>query len=241
MFKDDLVACMEKENVTPNDLADYLGTSVKTVYNWRSGSKLPIKKHLDAIIDLFNLPKHSYDNEIDKPKKTILDITPIDFGFNGGKLVELRKRQGLSQTDLGSAIGVAGNTISAWEHGTVRPSVPSYRRLCCRFGVHEDYFKKPLYKAVSDDVLTNDEDIEKTKENDERIFTVLEERLETLSKKVSIYENEVNSLKDRLAKIEMRQNKLTLNQNLSGCAQDAQIDILAKFVNKLIIPKGGEV
>lgn len=50
----------------------------------------------------------------------------------------LRKRAGLSQTELGKALGVAQNTVSAWEKGARQPDIFILKALADFFNVSAD-------------------------------------------------------------------------------------------------------
>ena len=47
----------------------------------------------------------------------------------GDKIKELRKKKGMSQTDLGLAIGVCNRTISGWEHKRYNPNYDNISEL----------------------------------------------------------------------------------------------------------------
>jgi transcriptional regulator with XRE-family HTH domain len=50
-------------------------------------------------------------------------------------LREARRRAGLSQAELGQAVGVHQNTVSAWERGLLTPSKDALVRLIAILGV----------------------------------------------------------------------------------------------------------
>lgn len=47
----------------------------------------------------------------------------------GAKIKELRKQKGMTQADLGLAIGVCNRTISGWEHKRYNPSYDNIDEL----------------------------------------------------------------------------------------------------------------
>lgn len=65
-----------------------------------------------------------------------------DMNFNE-KLIELRKSKGLSQDELGNALGVSRQTISKWE---LAQSYPDFQRLV----LLSDYFGLSLDALVKD-------------------------------------------------------------------------------------------
>ena len=92
------------------------------------------------------------------------------------KLIELRKSKGLSQDELGQALGVSRQTISKWE---LAQSYPDFQRLV----LLSDYF------GLSLDALVKDIDVQ-------------EVRSKNFSEKqlVSIYE-EISSAKSTINKV----------------------------------------
>ncbi len=53
----------------------------------------------------------------------------------GDKIASLRKQNNLSQDHLADALGVARNTVSRWESGSVIPSVETLKKLCEYFNI----------------------------------------------------------------------------------------------------------
>lgn len=58
----------------------------------------------------------------------------------GEKIYDLRKRKGLSQEELGEAVGVSRQTISKWEMGKTIPDTENIVVLSRFFGVDVSYF-----------------------------------------------------------------------------------------------------
>ncbi|MBQ8638490.1 MAG: methyltransferase domain-containing protein [Lachnospiraceae bacterium] len=54
------------------------------------------------------------------------------------KLAELRKKNNLTQQELGEALGVSYQTISKWENGVVSPDITMLPRISTWFGVSVD-------------------------------------------------------------------------------------------------------
>ena len=55
------------------------------------------------------------------------------------RIAELRKKQKLSQKELGSIIGVAQNTICNWENEKREPDYNSLKKMADLFGTSVDY------------------------------------------------------------------------------------------------------
>ncbi len=60
-----------------------------------------------------------------------------DYEF-GNYIYELRRRAGLSQTELAAEIGVTGKAVSKWEVGKAKPGVETIRKLAALFQVSVD-------------------------------------------------------------------------------------------------------
>ena len=104
-----------------------------------------------------------------------MDMTRI-----GAFLAELRKERGLTQEELGEALGVSNKTVSRWETGTYLPPVEMLQQLSERYGVS-------INELLSGERLTAESYREKAEENIksallENPFTV-EERLDFFKKK----------------------------------------------------------
>ena len=70
------------------------------------------------------------------------------------KLVQLRKKNGLSQLDLSEKLNVSRQAISKWEVGTTTPSVDNLKSLCSLYSIPLEYL---LHDGISD-VSKKDED-----------------------------------------------------------------------------------
>ena len=57
-----------------------------------------------------------------------------DYRF-GNYIYELRKRAGLSQSELGARIGVSNKAVSKWENGKAKPETETLRKLAALFQV----------------------------------------------------------------------------------------------------------
>ena len=87
-----------------------------------------------------------------------------NMNFNE-KLIELRKSKGLSQDELGNALGVSRQTISKWE---LAQSYPDFQRLV----LLSDYF------GLSLDALVKDIDVQDIREknlDDKKLSAIYED------------------------------------------------------------------
>lgn len=102
-----------------------------------------------------------------------------NMNFNE-KLIELRKSKGLSQDELGNALGVSRQTISKWE---LAQSYPDFQRLVLLsdyFGLSLDALVKDIdvqdirNKSLSDKQLSAIyEDINSAKSTINKVVTIL--------------------------------------------------------------------
>lgn len=81
------------------------------------------------------------------------------------KLIELRKQKGLSQDELGNALGISRQTISKWELGQ---SYPDFQRLV----LLSDYFGLSLDTLVKD---INVEDIRSRNLSEKQLSSIYED------------------------------------------------------------------
>ncbi|MBR1797436.1 MAG: helix-turn-helix transcriptional regulator [Clostridiales bacterium] len=61
------------------------------------------------------------------------------------KITELRKRNGLSQEELGDKIGVSRQAVSKWEMGSAVPDINKIMAMAKYFGVSTDFLLKDEY------------------------------------------------------------------------------------------------
>lgn len=72
--------------------------------------------------------------------------------FNGERLKQLRKKKGLTQTDLGEILGLDKSTICCYEKGTRQPPIENIIDFMQIFNVTADYLigTDHLIKTVED-------------------------------------------------------------------------------------------
>ena len=67
------------------------------------------------------------------------------------RIRELRKCRGISQSELGEAIGLNHSTIAKYELGSRSVNIDTIRKMCDYFGCSMDYLMGQPEKAASDD------------------------------------------------------------------------------------------
>lgn len=85
------------------------------------------------------------------------------------KLIELRKKQGLSQDELGNKINVSRQSISKWESGQANPEIEHIKELSKIFNVSVDY----LLNDESENIKNKDEEIDNKKNLSKIIFRII--------------------------------------------------------------------
>ena len=60
----------------------------------------------------------------------------------GERILNLRKKSGLSQEELAEKLGVSRQSVSKWETGNVMPDIDKAVAMCELFGVSTDYLLK---------------------------------------------------------------------------------------------------
>ena len=69
----------------------------------------------------------------------------------GKTISELRKREGITQAELGEILHVSAQAVSKWENGLSEPDLETLNKLCGHFNVSLDnFFKNNIEKASSE-------------------------------------------------------------------------------------------
>ena len=66
------------------------------------------------------------------------------------KIVNLRKKNGLSQEDLAEKLNVSRQAVSRWEGGAASPDAANILQLSKLFGVTTDYLLNDEYESDND-------------------------------------------------------------------------------------------
>jgi len=100
--------------------------------------------------------------------------------LNGSRLREVRKKRGLTQTELGELIGVGKSAICCYEKETRNPTLEAVIEMINVFGVSADYLLGADYLVKTVDKDNKDTFVAMTKE--EIIF------IEELKKNKLVYD-----------------------------------------------------
>ena len=129
------------------------------------------------------------------------------------RIKQLRKKKGVSQSELAEAIGVKTNTVSTWERGTRKPDVEALNLLSEYFEVSFEYL---LGNSDKEDAKPSQEELDSydlsAKADEIKGSTELLCRLSDKSRKIveeliaSIYrtENRDGELCDEAVEVEIR-------------------------------------
>ncbi len=100
--------------------------------------------------------------------------------LNGNRLREVRKRKGLTQTELGELIGVGKSAICCYENETRNPTLEAVIEMIHVFGVSADYLLGADYLVKISDNPKDEQYVQMTRE--EIIF------IEELKKNKMVYD-----------------------------------------------------
>ena len=64
----------------------------------------------------------------------------MEDNYIGDKIREIRKKNGLSQEEFAYKVGVAKQTVSSWELGTIKPNFARIKTICETFNVSANDF-----------------------------------------------------------------------------------------------------
>ena len=98
------------------------------------------------------------------------------------RIKQLRKKKGISQSELAEVIGVKNNTVSTWERGTRKPDFEALNLLSNYFEVSFEYILGSSDKEEARVVPTQDE-------LDELALSALADELYDNVKKYSMLSN----------------------------------------------------
>ena len=90
------------------------------------------------------------------------------------KILNLRKKNGMSQEELAEKLNVSRQAVSRWEVGTAQPDAPNVLQLSKLFGVTTDYLLNDDYESDHDvPVVKETENTAKAEANRQLAFIVL--------------------------------------------------------------------
>jgi transcriptional regulator with XRE-family HTH domain len=84
----------------------------------------------------------------------------------GEHIATLRKRKGLSQSDLGKAVGTSGDIIGKYERDEVKPSIEVASKIADALEVSVDFLLGKTTTEIDKKTLKRLQDIQKLSEKD---------------------------------------------------------------------------
>lgn len=72
----------------------------------------------------------------------------------GGLLAEARKKKGMSQADLGEAVGVTGSAVCYYETGRSRMHMTIFLRMCTALNVDPVYIISQIVTTMPAAIIT---------------------------------------------------------------------------------------
>lgn len=93
----------------------------------------------------------------------------------GERLASVRKRKGLSQSDIGKAIGINGDAYGRYERNEVKPTIEMATKISNALSVSLDYLVGKTDLELDDQVLKKFQDISKMNDQDKgHVFSLLD-------------------------------------------------------------------
>ena len=91
------------------------------------------------------------------------------------RLIELRKKEGLSQEELGYKLNVTRQTVSKWELGQTTPEMDKLVEISKIFNISVDELVKETEEKVNEEQVIEDQPIKETKEgkNNKKLLVIL--------------------------------------------------------------------
>ena len=116
------------------------------------------------------------------------------------RIKQLRKKKGISQSELAELIGVKNNTVSTWERGTRKPDFEALNLLSNYFEVSFEYILGSSDKEEARVKPTQDE-------LDELALSALADELSDHVKKYSMLSNKSQKMIDALISVTYQMEK----------------------------------
>ena len=93
----------------------------------------------------------------------------------GERLSSVRKRKGLSQADIGKAIGINGDAYGRYERNEVKPTIEMATKISNALSISLDYLVGKTDLELDDQVLRKFQDISKMNDQDkDHVFSLLD-------------------------------------------------------------------
>lgn len=98
----------------------------------------------------------------------------------GEHIIQLRKKKGLSQADLGKAVGTSGDIIGRYERDEVKPSIEVVIKIADTLEVSIDYLVGKSSLELDKNTVKRIQDIQKLNTEDKaHVFALLDAFLQS--------------------------------------------------------------
>lgn len=118
----------KKLGLSQEELAEKLNISQKSISKYERGNRRPSYEVLTSMASLFGVSA-DYLLELENGGETVF----------GEKIVEQRKRKGITQQELADALNISRSTLAGYEAENKKPSYKVLVRIAEYFGVTTDY------------------------------------------------------------------------------------------------------
>lgn len=143
MFGSRIQALRRSSHLKQDQLAEKIGVSTSAIGMYEQGRREPSYEVLIKIATYFGV---TTDYLIG-----INDDKPSDEYILGDRIKFLRKRAGLTQSDLAEMLGTIKQTVSNWECNISSPDADTLCALSAIFGVTTDYLLKGVEPEQAED------------------------------------------------------------------------------------------
>ena len=132
MFHERLKELRKKTGLTQSNFAEKVGAHYQTVSKWERGISIPDLSMLDVFAKTLHV---SIEALLGVENNDSIFGNSFDCKKMGATIAELRKRKGISQTELGEKMNVISDTVSKWERGIICPDMEKLIALATYFEI----------------------------------------------------------------------------------------------------------
>lgn len=132
MFHERLKELRKQAGLTQSEFAEKTGTHYQTVSKWERGVLIPDLSMLDVFAKTLHI---SIETLLAIENNDSILGNNFDCKKMGETIAKLRKREGISQADLGKKTNVTSDTVSKWERGVICPDMEKLIAIASYFEV----------------------------------------------------------------------------------------------------------
>lgn len=131
-FGEQLKNRRKESGISQSELAERLGVHIQTVSKWERGIMLPDVGQFGDIAKALDLPLETL---LMQPLGEKSYTGEFSVSALSEKIIELRRKKGLSQSDVAEAVDCSPDAVSRWERGVTCPYIDNIIALADVFGV----------------------------------------------------------------------------------------------------------